>query len=219
MQPIDLNLSSRPFRNNSLLWLGIALGFVSLVAFSYWNYQSYHRVQSDFARLSDTELNVDEQMRQLDRRREQALERRDGLDIPSLALRAEMANQVIEWKAFSWTRLFNDLEEVHPWNVHLTLVQPVFRGDGRNTAQLTAETNKSIPIFIEGLAKDRPALYEFERRLIADPHFMQIEPQREGVTQQGEIQFELSFIYFPEAGAETSGSTTADAGDDEEGRS
>ena len=53
MQPIDLNLSSRPFRNNSLLWLGFALGFVLVVAASYWNYTTYDRVQSEYARLGE----------------------------------------------------------------------------------------------------------------------------------------------------------------------
>ena len=211
MQPLDLNLSSNPFRNNSLLWLGFTLGFVLLAAMTYWNWSGYDRVQGEYARLSENEFNVDEQMRELDRRRDKALKRRDGFDIPALSQRAGMANEVIEWKAFSWTQLFNDLEKVHPWNVHMTQIQPVFRGEGNSAAQLSSETNKSIPIFIEGVAKKRAALYEFERNLIADPHFMQVEPQREGLTEQGEVQFELAFIYYPEGGAETAGDEQAEA--------
>ena len=40
-QPIDLNLSSRPFRNNTLPWIALVGSCLLLLGFTYWNTSSY----------------------------------------------------------------------------------------------------------------------------------------------------------------------------------
>ncbi|NIW73917.1 MAG: hypothetical protein GWN08_01425, partial [Gemmatimonadetes bacterium] len=72
------------------------------------------------------------------------------------------ANDVIEWKAFSWTRLFNRMEATLPWNVYLSAVRPIFRG--RQARETTDEGTRAVWVAVEGYAKSLQALLDFERR-------------------------------------------------------
>src|SRR6185295_8476362 len=57
MQPLDRNLASRPFRNNTLPWPGLAALTVALLVFTWWNATSWlsveERVQARRSMLED----------------------------------------------------------------------------------------------------------------------------------------------------------------------
>lgn len=214
MQPLDLNLSSRPFRNNALLWTACLVGAAAVVAGTVWNVETWRRADRRYGEIAGQVRGFDDQMGDLETRRLRASRAFGGFDVRELGREALKANEVIEWKAFSWTRLFNRLEEVHPWNVHMTSVEPIFRGEAGQAANLVDEERKSVPIQLQGMAKDLDALLAFERNLFASDHFFQVEPERHAPDDRGELQFALRVTYFPESqpdAAEADGAATADA--------
>ena len=123
-------------------------------------------------------------------------------DIEALAIRAQKANEVIRWKAFSWTLLFNRLEDVQPWDVQMASIHPTFRpqGDVVNARQL--DQVSGVPVAVEGTAKDLKAFLDLERGLIRSPYFTRVEPERtDRDSQTRETVFRLRFIYDPDVPA------------------
>ncbi len=202
MQPLDLNLASRPFRNNTLLWTGYVGAAVLLVAFAIWNVTGYRYYGQQLASTRDNISGIEQKLADLDRRETKARNElnRNELDVNRLASQSDGANGVIEWKAFSWTGLFNRMEQVQPWNVTLASVRPMFHSAARrpNRAAVEEEKDNSVIIVVEGFSKSLTALLDFERNLFGGEYFDRPEPKRHQPTDTGEIVFELEFTYYPD---------------------
>jgi Tfp pilus assembly protein PilN len=192
MQPLELNLASRPFRNNTLPWAGLALLAVALVASTWWNVTSWfsveERLQARRATIEDVKTRFDRcDLRE--RKAEAALKKSD---VSYLKVQAERANAVIARKALSWTRLFNILEKVQPYEVRMTRISPVFANASSDTIPKGA-----VPVSVKGFSREIRAFLEFERSLLFDPHFDRVEPEQSSLDKNGEVEFELSFLYYP----------------------
>ena len=226
MQALDLNLASRPFRNNSIIWWSFALAFLAIAALTYGNVDRYLDYRAKYDSQSQNMTSFEDRMISLKDRLQKARSREGRYDLSTLTMEANKANEVIEWKAFSWTRLFNRLEAVHPWNVRMQEIKPVFRGQQRGNEveiDFTSE-NAQIPVVVEGLAKDLRALLEFQRRLFEDPNFADPEPERYETTDTNELQFTMLFYYYPnrsleepEPEGEGEGGESGDGGEAKEG--
>ena len=206
MQVLDLNLASRPFKNNTLLWLGHGAAILLLTAFTAWSVRTYEA----HARLLDelqTSLGTTEsEFLELDLRDQRAWSGIDEFDLEALAIQADKANQVIDWRAFSWTRLFNLMAEIQPYRIRMTSIRPIFRTGRRGTDEfVTATERKVIPVSIQGAAKDFAAVFELQNRLQENPQIGRVEPDRLSKIENGEYVFEMRFYYLP-PGAEASGS-------------
>ena len=215
MQPIDVNLASTPFRNNTLLWLGYGLGFTLLLGFGLWSVYTYRDRGEDRERRQLTLSNVETQLRALERRELDArrIRQRREYDLEALWVQANKANEVISWKAFSWTRLFNHLEDALPWNVHMTSIRPIFRPTGgeRGSARLAdGGDDRSIQISVEGFCKDLRALLDFTNRLFAHDQFEDPEPLSHVATDRGELAFTMRFTYYPAGQRGRSAASEAD---------
>jgi len=199
MLALDLNLASRPFRNNTLLWTGYVSGLVLLVAFSVWNVMAWRNHVRLLAELQQRVGSIEGQMSNLDGREEAAREGIASFDLKALGLQAFKANEVIEWRVFSWTRLFNVMEEIQPNNVRMTSIRPLFRA-GRRADQLTTRElteERAIPVSIEGLAKDFAAYTDLQTAMIEDDRIDDVDPERLQHTDTREILFDLTFVYRP----------------------
>ncbi|HEX5044453.1 MAG TPA: hypothetical protein VFV75_16235 [Candidatus Polarisedimenticolaceae bacterium] len=192
MQPLDLNLASRPFRNNTLPWAGLVLLAAALAACTWWNVTSWlsveERLQARRAVIEDVKTRFDRcDLRE--RKAEAALKK---TDVSYLRVQAERANAVIARKALSWTRLFNILEKVQPYEVRMTRISPVFGSASSDTIPKGA-----VPVSVRGFSREIRAFLEFERSLLFDPHFDRVEPEQSSLDKNGEVEFELSFLYYP----------------------
>ena len=150
MLALDLNLASRPFKNNTLLWTGYLSGLVLIVAFSVWNVISWRDHVYRLEELQETVGSIEGQMDNLDQRERTARREIAGFDVKALGIQAFKANEVIEWRVFSWTRLFNLMEQIQPNNVRMSSIRPLFRA-GRQaeelgTAGMTAK--KAVPVSV-----------------------------------------------------------------------
>jgi hypothetical protein len=201
MRVLDLNLASRPFKNNTLLWTAYLLAFVLLGTFTVWNIMTWREHIEKLTQLQDTVQSIEGRIADLDRREARAEQGIKAYDLNALEIQAAKANEVIEWKAFSWTRLFNKMELIQPYDVRMTSIRPLFRGgDRRSILQAAAsEKRQSVAVAVEGTAKDFNAFWEMQNVLLTDNHFGQVDPERLNRSESMEIVFQLSFQYFPEA--------------------
>ncbi|HEV8335259.1 MAG TPA: hypothetical protein VGR67_02445 [Candidatus Polarisedimenticolia bacterium] len=196
MRAIDINLATRPFRNNTLLWTGFgfaALTLAALTVVNVWVFLGYGSTM----RQHRQDFTSKEQRRDSLARDERLLSvKLTKLDFKGLAVQSEFANDAIRRRTFSWTRLFNRLEGVVPPTVMMTAIRPEIQADG-------------ISIVAEGTAKDQEGLLQFEENLIRDLHFARIYPGSERREQRGQdLRFSLKFDYVPESPG-AAGSVTA----------
>ena len=62
MNSLDLNLASRPIRNNTLLWVGHGTLAVLVIGFSAWNASTYVHHHTELKLLGDTRNSVESRM-------------------------------------------------------------------------------------------------------------------------------------------------------------
>jgi Tfp pilus assembly protein PilN len=195
MRSLDLNLASRPFRNNTLVWAGYLILLVGAVGFSYWNISSYREYNHELAEREAEKGDLEQQQADLNARRAKIVREVRGFDVKSIGRRTSKANEVIEWKAFSWTRLFNRLEEMLPHKVRMTSVRPVFRDRDRDDED--GDSRYAISVTVDGLARDLSAFHEIQTKLIQHDSFGWVKPRFANRADNGEYAFGVDFLYYP----------------------
>ncbi len=197
--PLELNLATRPFRNNTLVWAAHVLAVVLVAGTSVGNVRAYLEARRGHETLRQQVASVEKRLAELERREQSARESVSQHDLKDLALRTKKANDVIRRKALSWTRLFNALEEVLPYDVRMISIRPVFvaeRGISRDTEQGEIPEG-AIPVQIQGAARGGTERFvEFVRALLQDDRFSHVDLERES-HQQGELFFDMRFLYYP----------------------
>lgn len=196
MRPVELNLASRPFRNNTLVWLGYICLLAAAVGFTYWNVSSFRHYRQELAALDREQGNIDQEQSDLVERHRKILHGVKKFDRIAIGRRTSKANEVIDWKAFSWTRLFNRLEEVLPNNIKMMSVRPIFH-DSKDDVD-GADPRRSMPVTVEGLARDWDAFFELETNLIKHESFGRLEPRNIKTMDNGERSFSILFRYYPD---------------------
>ena len=175
MQLVELNLASRPFKNDTILWIGFLTGVLLLGWATWWNVQTYSNHRALLASLQESNSSMRARFVDLERRDDEALREIEGFDLSKLWLRSDKANEVIRRKSFSWTKLFNQLEEIQPWDVQMTSVHPVFRST-EERGRGSIEDLEQVPVSVEGVAKNVRDFFKLQRALIFDPHFGRVDP-------------------------------------------
>jgi hypothetical protein len=218
MRALDLNLASRPFKNNTLLWIAYLVAFILLGLFTTWNIVAWREHIEKLTDLQDTVQSIEGRIADLDLREERAKAGIRSFDLAALEIQAAKANEVIEWKAFSWTRLFNEMERVQPYNVRMTSIRPLFRGGEKRSVlkALEGDARQSMAIAVEGTAKTFSAFWEMQNALLSDDHFGQVDPERLNKTETREILFQLSFLYYPEGNGQAEADAAPAESDDSE---
>lgn len=210
MQRLDVNLATRPVRNTTLVWSAYAVAALALACGTWWNvatYRGHLRLSRDLATEAGS---FEQQRRELEGRAERARAAIAQYDVPALHIQAAKANEIIDWKAFSWTRLFNMMERIQPGAVRMNGVRPVFHGSNQDPRAAGAAVG--LPVSVEGTARTLGDIADFEQALQDDPQCGFILPENLTRADSGEIVFQLRFHYRsePEA-AEAKGAAKADA--------
>ena len=202
MQAVDLNLATRPFKNDTLLWSALVAALSVLTFVSWYNLQTWLENRALLGDLRESQASLRQRFDGLERRDSAAIRGIERHDLPALGAKTEKANEVIRWKSFSWTRLFNQLESVQPWDVQMSSIHPVFRTTGRGLRDQIEDPDQ-VPVSVEGTAKTLKDLLAFERQLIFDPHFDRIEPESYANDETtGETVFRMRFLYDPRVSVE-----------------
>ncbi len=205
MRHLEMNFASRPFRNNTLLWTMCSLFAVGLIAFTVWNAERWWDYRAQLNVLQSDISTLGSRNTEYEGRRDRFKDALKTVDVKALKKQAAKANDVIAWKSFSWTKLFNILEERQPFDVRMVSIKPQFyaeqkarsRGASAKSKPKSEPSADSVRIRLEGIAKEPIDFHSLQRSLICGTHFDQIEPIREVRTQNGEILFELIVLYYP----------------------
>lgn len=212
-----LNLAARPFVNRRpwrrltvLLWaLGVAL--LTLNAVLYWGYLTGSAdARAELAQLRE-QLAGDQT--ELDRLSAELAR----LDLEAQNREVAFLNERIADRRFPWGQLFNDIEQVLPWNTRLRSLAPE-RGDRnrRRRAEPGAGDRSRVALDMTGEAQDDEGLHGLIDALFEHPAFDDPKLLHESRQDEGPLDFTIAVVYLPGAApAEPDGAAPADdaAGD------
>lgn len=190
---IEINLASQPYEDARQFWMrwGTAVGALGLLTLILLALDVTGWITARRDRLAMA------QQRSMISDRDKV--RADAERVLNLAENrttrdeSQFLNQLIERKAFSWTRVLENLEKVMPPRVHVVSISP----------QLNEDNELALKMTVAGDSRDRAI--ELARRMEESRRFAQTQILREASTQSqtGDTeQVELSAIYIPEAVAD-----------------
>jgi len=186
---LDLNLSTRPFPRYRLINTALALALAGLLIISAWQAVGFVRYSRLARRLQPAEIDARVEAESLGK---QVAEVESRLDRPEATAKLNeigFLNHLIARKNLSWTRLFGDLEDLVPNNVHLVGLKPDIGANGVVTLQ------------IELQARSVADASEFIHRLEKSPVFQNITVSNEQRLERNEstdIDLKLAAVYLPE---------------------
>ncbi len=185
---LDINLATRPYEDARQFWarwgLGVsvlALGTALLIGFAArgWMHAGHdrkviHQLQQEIAE------------RENERAKAQAY-----LDLPanrSTRDQSQYLNSLIERKAFSWTRVFEDLEKVMPSRLHVVALKPELNDDNQLLLQLKVA------------GENRTGALELVHRMEGSPHFLgtQLVQEGQGSENTAGVSAQIQALYIPD---------------------
>jgi len=198
---IDINLASQPYEDARQFWMrwGTALGILGLLTLvllvlDVTGWVDAHRDRVAMAQKQAMIADRDRLRAEADR----------ILNLPENRTTRDESrylNELIERKAFSWTRVLENLEKVMPPRVHLVSISP----------QLDDTNELALKMTVAGDSRDRAI--ELSRRMEESRRFVQTSIVREThvESQTGDTeQIEMAAIYIPEPPSEpTAAAATA----------
>lgn len=189
------NLAREPFLNlRPLRRVATALALAA-VALTAWNSVSYLRAGSGAARRSAELARLAAETAAARARLATIESDLASRDLAAENRRALFLNERIAQRTFDWNALFDRLAEVQPRGVRLRSLTPrlgAVPADGDAARAVVSLT-------LDAEAEDGEAMLEMVDNLFAHPSFAAPNLSRESRQRGGEIDFDLSVDYFPEA--------------------
>ena len=199
MKPISINLASRPFYNTRLYLVAFTASVALLLIMTILNLVTLFQGQAAWKRFGEDQAGLQSQLRSLDHdvlTLQRELQRRD---LTAVSAQSKFANVAIVHRMFSWTLMFNRLEQIMPPTVKLRSLRPRVDENG-------------IHFRVIGTSKDASAFADFEEALLEAPLFSEVYPQSESVAASGKgIDFSLSFRYLASADSQVGAATVEQA--------
>jgi type IV pilus assembly protein PilN len=200
----DINLAARPYQDAREFWLrwGTALGIASILSLALLvsTVSGWYNARRDRATISELRQNV----AQRDQLRAQAEEFLNRPENRTTRDQAQILNTLIERKAFSWTRVLEDMEKVMPPGVHLVSIHP----------ELDEDNQLAVKMVVAGTSRDRAI--ELARRMEESRRFTQTAIESERFKEStgadpASVEFDLAAIYIAEPFVETAPAADAPA--------
>ena len=195
---LDINLASHPYEDVRQFWLrwggGVAaLGIVTLMLL-------YFAVSGFVTARKDRSL-IQQAQQQIATRDQEKAQAEALLGLPqnrSTRDRSQFLNDAFQRKAFSWTRVFEDLEQVMPPRLHVVSIRP----------DMSPDDLLEIKLVVAGESRVRAE--ELVRKMEGSQRFQQthinLERTQAGSQTPGDaVQFDISALYVPEKGAGSQG--------------
>jgi type IV pilus assembly protein PilN len=187
---VDINLATRPYEDSGPLWLRwggalAALGIFTLILL--------YGALSGWAAARKDHLLIEQREQQIAARDLQKAKAEETLNLPAnrgTRDRAEFLNDLFLRKAFSWTKVFEDLERVMPPRLHVVSIHP----------DKAADNQLKIKLVVAGESRDRAL--ELVRKMEGSQRFQQTQIEQEstqaGQTPGDNVQFDISALYVPD---------------------
>lgn len=186
---IDINLATQPYEDSKRFWTywGSALGVLGLVTLVLAYFAIAGFVQASHERAKIAGLQREIAAYDAEKARAQTM-----LNLPENRIvrdQSRFLNDLFERKAFSWTKVFEDLETVMPAHLHVVSIRP----------DMSKDNNLEIKLIVAG--ESREQALDLVRKMEGSQHFKQtqIESERSEVqpTSGDRVLFDLSALYIP----------------------
>jgi type IV pilus assembly protein PilN len=185
---LDINLATRPYEDAREFWvrwgLGVALlGVLTLVLLG-WAVRGWTSAGRDRHNIGQ----LQQQIAERDTERAQAQAFLDLVANRSTRDQSQFLNGLIQRKAFSWTRVFEDLERVIPSNLHVVSLRPEL--NEQNQMQLDMKV----------ACDSRAAAVELVHRMEGSRHFQgaQLVEERPSSEAGAGVAASVVAIYVPD---------------------
>lgn len=186
---LDINLATRPYEDAREFWArwGLGVGLLGLLTLVLATLAIHGWVKAGRDRQNIRQLQ--QQIAELDAERAQAQAYLE-LDINrSTREQSQFLNGLIQRKAFSWTRVFEDLERVMPNGVHVVSLKP----------ELNDLNQLELEMKVAG--ENRAAAVDLVHRMEGSTHFQGAQLLAESQEAQGGtgVGATISAVYIPDA--------------------
>ena len=186
---LDINLATQPYEDAREFWarwgLGVGLlGVLTLVLLG-WAVRGWTNAGRDRHNIAQ----LQEQITERDRERAKAQAFLDMAANRSTRDQSQFLNGLIQRKAFSWTRVFEDLERVMPPNLHVVSLRP----------ELNEQNQMQLDMKVAG--DTRAAAVELVHRMEGSKHFQgaQLVEERPGSEAGLGVVASVVSIYVPDS--------------------
>jgi type IV pilus assembly protein PilN len=196
---IDINLASQPYQDSGQFWAywgtGLALLVLTTALLLYLAVTGFMRAGHDREQMAKLQAKI----QTLDKEQNTAETIMNQPQNRSMREQSRFLNDLFQEKAFSWTRVFEDLERVMPAHLHVLSIHP----------DVSTDNNAEIKLSVGGDSRDQAL--DLVKKMEASKRFRQtrIESEKFAGDRQGNadpVQFEIVTLYVPSATAgETSG--------------
>ncbi len=187
---LDINLASQPYEDARQFWTrwGTAVGALALLTLILltMDVSGFVNARRDRAAVREKKALIADRD-QIRAKAEAYLNKPENRDIRD---ESQFLNDLIERKAFSWTRVLESLEKVMPPRVHLVSIAP----------QLDEDNQLSLRMTVAGDSRERAV--ELARRMEESRRFAQTRITSEHFASQSQTgdneTFEMTALYVPE---------------------
>jgi len=196
---IDINLASQPYEDSRRFWTYWGTGLVLLGMLTalllFLAVTRFVDASRDRRQISTLES----QLAAFDKEKSQAESMLNQPGNRVIRDRSRFLNALFQRKAFSWTRVFEDLERVMPAHLHVVSIRP----------DMSADNNLEIKLVVGGETSEQAR--DLVRKMEASKRFKEtrIESERSNDSKEGggadRVQFDISALYVPLGEAEQAG--------------
>jgi type IV pilus assembly protein PilN len=189
---LNINLASQPYEDARQFWMrwgtGLAMLAILTLALVVTTISGWFVARRDHANLAQLRAEI----AQRDHTRRLAEDFLNRPENRATRDQSQFLNELIQRKAFSWTRVLEDLEKVMPAHVHLVAIQP----------ELDDDNQLKLKLSVAGDSRDRAL--ELARRMEDSRRFARTDVVAETTRTEragsGEdpFQFILESTYVPE---------------------
>lgn len=131
---LGINLATHPYQDPREFWMrwGLGIGVLAVLTLALigWTARSWTEAGKDRHYIAE----LQDKIAKRDQERAEAQAFLDMVSNRSTRDQSQFLNGLIRRKAFSWTRVFEDLEQVMPPNLHVVSLRPEF--NDQNEMQL-----------------------------------------------------------------------------------
>ena len=184
---LDINLATRPYEDAREFWMrwGLIVGVLgvltlALLVFAVRGWTEAGRDRHEIARLQAEIAKRDQERSQAQSYLDQAVNR-------STRDQSQFLNGLIQRKAFSWTRVFEDLERVMPSDLHVASLRPEMNEQGQ------------MQLDMKVIGDNRSGVVELVHRMEGSKHFQQAQLVDETQEADHGIVASVISIYVPDS--------------------
>ena len=190
---IDINLASQPYHDSRQFWSywGTGLILLSLVTalLVFLAATGFVRAGHDREQISK----LKEKIAAYDREKSEAEAILNQPQNRALREQSRFLNTLFQRKAFSWTKVFEDLERVMPAHLHVVSINP-----GNNSS----DNNLQIKLLVGGDSREQAL--DLVRKMESSNRFRQTRIESEKVESENQtggdrVKFEIDALYTPTA--------------------